>query len=614
MIEVNCFADLRTTKPEKAGALALLARYYDKDSKFRGGGWFIGYPQKDVPADDGGIIAVGKDDKGNPFFWQRVVNDPEEINILHFGGKCDGKTDDSDAYRRNFMWVFNMKDGSDTLGVKLPSGTTVLNPMDFTDLGEIPVFAMYGDTRCLKGWRPRVKVISNQGDKQVIKVKARRTVIQGINWNGQCYPKVDGKKVDVATIAGAVMPEQRSNNQIFFENICAMGQYVGVHCFRAENTGGSALKFQDTIDTSITEIYGSKIFGAVLEAKWSNTKEAGWNHSTAVRLENGNFQYGYGPAVLDMPRMTQAFMKNIWIEHTRFPGNLNDGQWVFEGNSIESSDNPLNLANTRCVINGFYFQGKGTMTLERAKSPDNWLSGYERGNIRTETYGIIMTDACFRPGYYTGYKVTNTTDQDKWFYIGDFSFPKVGQIWQIEFLSNHNAQVPNAKLQQPADMEGMGRRVITMQRCTVPNAKVYADMHCMGKDAIVDVVYQRLWDTHGKVFIKVAAKAGDVIFNLTTTGPTRFEEGICTLYSDGPVECVGELLTEMTSSVEKNLKDYARPQSRFSLHNGLAGIGANEQGVITMQTKEGSAPKDPTKPTGYTTININGVDRLVPYY
>ncbi|AQT28720.1 putative exopolysaccharide biosynthesis protein [Erwinia phage vB_EamM_Yoloswag] len=604
MIEVNSFDELRKTAPSKAGDLAILKRYYDKDSKFRGGGWFIGFPQTNVPADDGGINAV---DANKKFFWQRVVNDPEEINIMHFGGKCDGKTDDSDAFRRNFMWVYNMKDGSDTLGVKLPSGTTMLKPMDFTDLGEVPVFAVYGDTRCTKGWRPRVKIISDKSDQNVFKVKARRMIIQGINWNGQCT-------ADTTKNTGAIPPELRSNNQIFFENICTMGQYIGVHCFRAENNGGSALKFQDTIDTSITEIYGSKSYGAVIEAKWSNTVQAGWNHSTAVRLENGNFQYGYGPAVLDMPRMTQAFMKNIWIEHTRFPGNLNDGQWVFEGNSIESSDNPLNLANTRCVINGFYFQGKGTMNLERAKSPDNWLSGYERGNIRTETYGIIMTDSCFRAGYYTGYKITNNTDQDKWFYIGSFSFPKMNQIWEIELLGKAGGTVPNAKSQQPVDMTGMGRRVITMQRCNTPNKKVYADMRQEGTDGIADVVYQRLWEDYGKVFIKLKANSGDTIFNLTTTGPTRFEAGQCTLFSDGPCECVDDLLTEMTTSVEKNQKDYARPQNRFSLHNGLAGIGANEQGVLTMQTAEGKAPKDLTKPAGYTTININGVDRVIPYF
>lgn len=44
MIEVNSFAELRTTKPSKAGEMAMLRRYYDKDSTFRGGGEFVGFP------------------------------------------------------------------------------------------------------------------------------------------------------------------------------------------------------------------------------------------------------------------------------------------------------------------------------------------------------------------------------------------------------------------------------------------------------------------------------------------------------------------------------------------------------------------------------------------
>ena len=103
MIEVNSFAELRTTKPSKAGEVALLTRYYDKDSSFTGGGMFVGFPQTtNLPADDGGTVAL---DQGKTFFWKRVVNDPLEINLFHFGGKCDGKTDDTDAFYRNFLWA-----------------------------------------------------------------------------------------------------------------------------------------------------------------------------------------------------------------------------------------------------------------------------------------------------------------------------------------------------------------------------------------------------------------------------------------------------------------------------------------------------------------------------
>lgn len=600
MIEVNSFAQLRTTAPTKSGDIAMLTRYYDKDSTFRGGGLFVGFVQtKDLPADDGGTVAL---DAGKKFFWKRIIDDPEQINLFHFGGRCDGKTDDSDAFMRNFLWSKNYESYSDALGVRIPTGQTFIKPLDFTGLGELPVFAIYGDVRAKGGWRPRVRIISDKSDATVFKVNARRVIMQGFTWNGQCT-------ADVNNIKGAVMPAQRSNNQPFFENICQTGEFCNIFAVRIDNNGGTGLKFIDTLDTKLDQIYSSKSFGSVIEVKYSNNPAGGWNHSTAISLQNSNFQNGYGPALLDMPRLTQGLIRNVWIEHTRFPGNLDNGQWVIEALSIESSDNPLCLDNTRCVIDGAYFQGQGTMTCNRVAG--SWLSGYEKGWIRRETYGVEMNDASFRAGYFTGYKLTNTTPEDKWFYVGHFTFPKMNQVWEIEFLSKRDGAAANAKLEQPCVMNGVGKRRINLQRCASP-AKVYADMQQEGMDAIVDVRYQRVWGDGAKVWVKLAKNCGDVIFNLTTTGPTRFEAGQCTAFSSDYSPVADADLQALLASFTKG-GDFAVPQNRFSLHNGLAGIGANEQGVLTMQTAVAAAPLV-ALPAGYVTVNINGVDRKVAYF
>lgn len=55
------------------------------------------------------------------------------------------------------------------------------------------------------------------------------------------------------------------------------------------------------------------------------------------------------------------------------------------------------------------------------------------------------------------------------------------------------------------------------------------------------------------------------------------------------------------------------PNARLSMHNGLAGLGANENGVVTLATAVAAAPAS-TVPAGYVTLNINGIDRKMPYF
>lgn len=90
MIEVNSYAELRTTVPSKNGDLAFLRRY-NADSTFHGGGDFTGFIGTTTATDDGGTLAVG-----NGFYWKRVINDPSDINVYHFGAKGDGYANDTE--------------------------------------------------------------------------------------------------------------------------------------------------------------------------------------------------------------------------------------------------------------------------------------------------------------------------------------------------------------------------------------------------------------------------------------------------------------------------------------------------------------------------------------
>jgi len=127
MIEVNSFAELRTTAPAKTGELAVLRRYYDKDSTFHGGGEFVGFISATTVTDDSGTLAAGQG-----FYWKRVINDPDDLNIYHFGAKGDGTTDDSGAFKLMMAWAQSYNNNAKSLGVRFPSGKFLINPIDYS--------------------------------------------------------------------------------------------------------------------------------------------------------------------------------------------------------------------------------------------------------------------------------------------------------------------------------------------------------------------------------------------------------------------------------------------------------------------------------------------------
>ncbi|MCX8955818.1 amylovoran biosynthesis protein AmsF [Erwinia psidii] len=582
MIEVNCFADLRTTVPTKAGDIAALKRYYDKDSSFHGGGDFVGFLGTPTLADDSGTIA-----KGSGFYWKRIINDTDQVNLYHFGARGDGTTDDSDAFKRMLTWSQSYDSIAKDIGVRFPAGKFLIFPMDLS-ASEIPCFALYGDDSPY-GVLPRTTIISDKSANTVFKVNARRSVIQGIAWNGQA-------SADTTTNTGAITADMLSNVQPFFENITIEGEFVHVHCFRAQYNGGTVIKLLDTLDTRFNQIYTQNTYARVFDVNWSNSPNGVWDHATAIELSNANFQYGYGDATLMMPRLTQGVIRNVWIEHTRFPGDLSNGQWIVDALSVEDCDNALSMNNSRVLIRQLNLQAGSTVTND--STADSWLSGYERGWRRDENFGTVMTGS-MKAGWYSGFRLSNSSTADKWFRIGKFTFPKVNQQWTLEIISKLSTASPSGVAANPLQAVSSGVTYLNLQRCA---SAVAADMFHRGLSAVVDVKYKPSYSDIVEVWVKLKAGSGDTMFNVRSTGPTRFDAGSCSLFSPDLSE-VSDETTIGTST----------PNARLSFHNGIAGLGANEKGVVTLATSEAVAPSG-TVPSGYITLNVNGTDRKFPYY
>lgn len=582
MIEVNCFADLRTTAPTKAGDIAALKRYYDKDSSFHGGGDFVGFLGTTTLSDDGGTMA-----KGSTFYWKRIINDTEQVNLYHFGAKGDGVTDDTDAFKRMFSWSQGYDVNAKDIGVRFPAGKFLISPVDLS-ASEIPCFALYGDDAPY-GVTPRTVIISDKSINTVFKVNARRTIIRGISWNGQAT-------ADTASNTGAITADMLSNVQPFFENTTIEGEFVNIRCFRVQYNGGTAVKLLDTLDTRFDQIYSQNTYARVFDISWSNSPNGVWDHSTAIELSNANFQYGYGDATLKMPRLTQGLIRNVWVEHTRFPGDLSNGQWIIDALSLEDCANPLLLNNSRVLLRQLSLQAGATVNLDNTS--DRWLSGYESGWRRDENFGTTMTGS-MKAGWYSGYKLSNTSDTDKWYRIGKFVFPKANQQWTLEMVSKQSTANPSGTAASPLQTISSGVTYLNLQRCV---SSVWADMFHRGTTAVVDVKYARSYQNIVEVWVKLKAGSGDTMFNVRSTGPTRFEAGECSLFTPDLSE-VTDLTTVGTVT----------PNARLSFHNGLAGIGANENGVVTLATTEAASPVS-AAPVGYITLNVNGIDRKFPYF
>lgn len=580
MIEVNSFAELRTTAPSKSGEVAMLKRYYDKDSSFRGGADFVGFLSTTTLKDDGGTVAIG-----NGFYWKRTINDPTEVNILHFGAKGDGVTDDTDAFKRMLAWTQTYNTYVKALPVRFPGGRFLISPIDLSDT-EIPFFGLLGDDLEL-GSLPRTTIVSDKSANTVFKVKARRTAIKGIVWNGQASADTTAKVT--------ILPEQCSNNQPFFENTCIEGQTVNISCFRAQSTGGTVFKLQDTLDSKFDQIYTTSTFSRVFDVGWSNSPNGVWDHSTAIELSNANFQSGYGDATLYMPRMTQGILRNVWIEHTRNPGDLSDGGWTIDTLNIEDCGTPLNLNNARVIMRQINLQAGASISNDLAAG--KWLSTFEYGYRRDENHGSFLTGS-LRVGYFSGYKVVNNTDTDNWYRLGQLYFPNPNQAWVMELIGKADATTPSGTAGSPVNLPGTGRTLINLQRLET----VWADAYHMGQPSVMDIRYGRVGTTYAVVWVKLRANSGETMFNLKTTGPTRFDTGSCSLFQ-----------SDMSVVTDITKVGTLKPAARFGMHNGLAGIGANEKGVVTLATAAGT-PANKTAPTGFVLININGVDRKVPYY
>ncbi len=117
--QVQSFADLRQLVPAKDGMRVSL-RGWNPGTRF-GGGEFIATKNPTAQmADDGGMVASST----RGWYWTRVCEDQNNLDVTHFGAIPDGQTDSLPAFLAMYNWT---QKNLPELGVRYPSGTFFLS-------------------------------------------------------------------------------------------------------------------------------------------------------------------------------------------------------------------------------------------------------------------------------------------------------------------------------------------------------------------------------------------------------------------------------------------------------------------------------------------------------
>lgn len=348
--QVKSFAALRTIIPNSAGDRIFIQSHTDNAADPSippcGEGWFVGYTT--AQADDGGYVASN----GGDWHWRREKN-IVDLTVLDFGAIPGGVVDCAPAAKKMYDFVNGAFAKSLTnslspmIGIRFTAGTFYMTPLDMTKYGtklwsgspELPYYPSgYGAAShfILRGVDVRfgrsiaTRIISDKSDAAVFAINHRYFTISGIEWDGQqtiqqdAYNKEtnpNGLNLPIGATGLADLPNFLSNHQPFFTNECAGGTFANISYFRAANTGEAAIYYKDSLDSKITQIYGSRTGGNVVKVGWTNRMPGNWNHSTAIEITEFNFQYPYAPAIW-IPRHGQGLIRNGWIEHGYIPMDL----------------------------------------------------------------------------------------------------------------------------------------------------------------------------------------------------------------------------------------------------------------------------------------------------
>ncbi|WP_343550364.1 hypothetical protein [Pantoea sp.] len=525
VIQITDVATLKATEPSVGGELATVLEY-TRGTK-AGGGVFVHDATDTTSVDDGGLVFVTPRGKR----WKRVVLDYNSVTVLDFGAVPDGKTDCIEAVKRMYTWSQRVLPAA---GIRFTAGVFSMSTFDIS-AKEINRFKVSGAAVTF-GYFPTTTLVFNWATQprgeHFFKVQARYAEISGLVIKGMSY-RPGGSMWGDGDGGTAV------NTVGFFKNTIVGGQFLRVSSMEFRYLGGKALDLIDTLDCKIDQFYSRCCQDSLIYARWSDREAGAWDHSTAIELSNFNLQFGYNnKPVFDLPRCTQSFIRNGWIEHSDYAGDLTNGQWVIEGLAIESTTKPLRLGYCRATIiqKSIHNQSAGfdysTDGLEEWKL----IGEGDRGVLELSDWGVI-TQSLNYDFISSPHHMDNRTDANKWFYVGEFNFSDatsqihVRVVGTAQYLSQSETQTDysfrtpegaaNIYLQARAEGDSIGS---WYAEGSSPVVKV----HISGNGA------------RTKLYVKIAAYTGFSTALVTTNGKDRYQAGLCFIFRKSFTACTAQ--------------------------------------------------------------------------
>lgn len=562
--QVSSFAALRGIMPDSAGQRILLAGW-NTNSSF-GGGEFIA--RQGDKSDDGGVIAR----VSSAWYWERLAL-PEHLTIMDFGALPDSVTDCTPS----MLAMHNYSQANyPNLGIRFPSGTfRMLTNIDISST-YISRFKLSGP-EVKFGYFPTATLLLGQGSGVAIKVQARWTEICNIVINGETNIS--------------------ANARAFFQNTVTAGQYVRVSNINATRMGGKSFSLLDTLDTKFDQFYASYCSASFLYATWSGATSGSWDHTTAIELSNFNIQYCTVENAIDCVRATQSLIRNGWIEHTEYPGNFSEGQWIFDVLSLEDCKNPLYAQYCHLIEKQTNLQSGSVIDYNSGATSDSrpsWVdSAYETGRVKIQNNGVLFDCGTANQFNYSQYRIANISNTGAWYKVGTIFMPSVGTTAIVRVLGTRGFDSAITSNISPANTDyGGGETIISIQNKS-STTKILASWKGIDSTPVIAVKYVPKYNNTVDLYVQLGAYVQEAGIFVGTSNASRIEKGVHFYFT--PALTVVSDITSVTGAIDAT--------AEFSINNGKNGFGMNLDLGNLMYNGEFASNKIP--------IYINGTKYFI---